>query len=630
MRRKLKNGGKRRKAGLGADGALMAAATLAASAANVAATIKSADTQAKAVDESAKVQAEAIEAQDKNNTQLQKDMISFQTEQKQQDRDLMNDMNTTMQMMAGQQNMNDMLNQNRMQAKYGKGISRRRKLKSVEPSYGGANKLVETTDGGQAIPLAIDNFGYGVYELRGDNHEQYHKAQGGKYKSGVGVRTKSGEIVEGEGSKNGRPGELYVKDYDHDYFLSRHNINGFNPTEAVLQGMSPEDAFKYQEINKAILGVDDDGTKINKNKSNRNKLKCGGRPKAYTGMGVYGGGWYSPRPLTGMALSAPNTTASVTVPTITTKATSNNSNGGGTNAWSNGWLGATINAGANLASAGINWLGNRIASNQISRANQHAYDTLATAYGNLHTIDMDILDGNESWDAPQTLAVIRDPHVSAKPQEERINRDARYESREINRNTLSSAARLNRLASTDDRRQQRLSEVQTDVNNRREAILDNSLQAINETTRANADRKMQWRKDNTAARMQLAMYNNDIENMKITGPAQAKADMLMGNAQAKSAYDSASWQGLGTAITNSAAGYASTFDGLRREQNNYYNTMFSANTENQVAAAINRNDSLGTQSAINLYNALKNNTDSDSIKYVQQLRSYLASKKIYV
>ena len=56
----------RKKALFGADGAIMAAATLAASAANVAAQNRSASTQAKAMEDNAKAQAKAIERQTNN------------------------------------------------------------------------------------------------------------------------------------------------------------------------------------------------------------------------------------------------------------------------------------------------------------------------------------------------------------------------------------------------------------------------------------------------------------------------------------------------------------------------------------------------------------------------------------
>ena len=78
MRYRLKCGGKpRRKAFAGADGAIMAAATLAASAANVAAQSRSASTQAKAMEDNAKAQAKAIERQTNNINQLQQEYILF-------------------------------------------------------------------------------------------------------------------------------------------------------------------------------------------------------------------------------------------------------------------------------------------------------------------------------------------------------------------------------------------------------------------------------------------------------------------------------------------------------------------------------------------------------------------------
>ena len=88
IRYKLKCGGHpRKKALLGADGAIMAAATLAAAGMNVAATLKSASSQAKAVENSAKTQAAAIKAQTTNNNQLQQESLNFTRQQNKENRD---------------------------------------------------------------------------------------------------------------------------------------------------------------------------------------------------------------------------------------------------------------------------------------------------------------------------------------------------------------------------------------------------------------------------------------------------------------------------------------------------------------------------------------------------------------
>lgn len=642
MRRRMKCGGKpRRKAGFGVDGALIAGATLAAAGMNVLATTQAAKQQADATVKNAEHQTRAIEEQSKNDTQLQKDMISYQTEQKQQDRDLLNDINMTMQMQAGKQNANDIMNANRMQAKYGKTNSKinskRRKLRTTQPSYGGATKLVQTTDGGEAVPLAIDENGYGVYELRGDNHKQYHKAQGGKYKSGVGVKTRTGEVVEGEGSKTNKPGELYVRTPNNDYFLSRHTINGFNPTDAVLSGMNPDEALAIQETNKDILDLPDDGHKAKISKR-MHKLRYGGRNKYWNGgtpYNFYGpylntdNPWQGSVPITGMNLSAPNTTANPTFPrSLPTKAP--NYNTGGTRSGAGNYTGAIVGAGANILGAGLSWLGNYLSGRTIAAANEKAYSTLADAYKNLKTIDMDIIDGNESWNAPQVLAVVRDPNVSDKPMIERVNRDARHEKDVVNRSTMSSAARINRLANIDDNRQQRISEIAANTNNKREDIIQKNIDTINNMAVANADRTMKWRSDKTKERLQLAMYNNNIKNLQETGPAQARADADLAIAQAKSDANLVGWSGLASAITGSAQGFASTWSGLRQEHNNWNNVLVGANLENQIAASITRDDSIGIQTALNLYNTLKRNTDTDSIRYTQMLRNHLKSKGVAV
>lgn len=608
----MKCGGKRprRKAGLGADGALIAAATLAAAGMNVAATTAAAKQQAEATTRNADVQAKTITEQTRNNTQLQKDSLSFQAEQKQQDRDLMNDINMTMQMMAGRQNSNDILNANRMQAKFGKGQSKRNKLRATQPSYRGANTFVETTDGGQAVPIDIDNNGYGIYELRGDNHEQYHKTQEGEYKSGVGVRTQSGEVVEGEGSKTDKPGELYIKKYDGDYFLSRHTIGGFNPTNAVLAGVDPDEAYIIQEINKARLGLADDGSKAKYGK--RCSLKCGGRKKANFGFaGVAGPIWV------GNAVYNANKQ---------NNGGGKNNSSGGNNFWGN-YGGAALNAGANIVGAGFNWLGNYLAGRMISKANQQAYDKLNEAYGNLQTIDMDWAANEFGWneESPKALAAIREANVSDKPQRERINRDARYEIGEVNRSTMSSAARQQRLAGIDDRRQQRLSEIAADTNNRRESIQQNNIAMLNDMAKENVNRDIQWRSGNNAQRLQLALHNNSIENLKITGPAQAYSDMITGNANQLAALNNASIQGFNNALMNSASGFASTYDGLRQERQNWLDVMAGATNEGQISAAIGRNDKIGRDYAYSLYQSYmeelkRNPTNKVAQEYVNRLR----------
>ena len=139
MRYRLKCGGKpRRKAFAGADGAIMAAATLAASAANVAAQSRSASTQAKAMEDNAKAQAKAIERQTNNNHQLQQEYIQFSKEQNKLLRDQQQEMQTTLQQLAGQENMNSRLDAGKIILRNG-GIGNKRRLTNT--FYGGARNI---------------------------------------------------------------------------------------------------------------------------------------------------------------------------------------------------------------------------------------------------------------------------------------------------------------------------------------------------------------------------------------------------------------------------------------------------------------------------------------------------------
>ena len=265
MRYRLKCGGKpRRKAFAGADGAIMAAATLAASAANVAAQGRAASTQAKAMEDNAKAQAKAIERQTNNNNQLQQEYIQFSKEQNKLLRDQQQEIQTTLQQLAGQENMNSRLDAGKIILRNG-GIGNKRRLTNT--FYGGASQPFRVTDGGGVLPIQVNNNGYGLYEIIGNDHEHYHKTKNGKNKTGVGIKFNDGSIVEGEGNQNSNQGELlYVTPQDA-MFISKHSIKGFNPTEAVKQGMHPQQAFNIQQNIKNMNGIADDGSKLPRRRS---------------------------------------------------------------------------------------------------------------------------------------------------------------------------------------------------------------------------------------------------------------------------------------------------------------------------------------------------------------------------
>ena len=620
---RLKCGGKpRRKAFFGSDGAIMAAATLAAAGITAGATALAAKSQSKAIVDSAKTQAQSIKDQTINSNNLQKEQLAFTRSQNQENRQQQQDIQTTLQLMAGQENMNDRMEKNKMQVKLG-GKPKRRSI--TAPFYGGGK--FQVTDGGGVIPLSVTPEGYGLYELYGNDHDHYHKTSSGKNKTGVGIKFNDGSVVEGEGNQNTNQGELLYVTPNDAMFISKHSIDGFNPTQAVMNGVHPIQAFAIQEMLKARKGLNDDGSKAKCGK--RRSLKCmlGGptqnleqvnmtqNPNNGTAS-VAGGVIYGINNKTASPVEEPqyNNAIAKRGGRIHLKC------GGRKKAAWGDYAGATYNAAGNVLGAGISTWGNMWAANRLGKAYREAGGILADAYSQMHGIDMSELK-MEDYAAPHTLAVIRDSNnISYDPQRERIRRNIASERREINRGTLSSAARQQRLSASNDRMLQRMSEIDATENNAKEAIRQGNAERITQTAQANADRDVQARKDYANQRLSLLQYNNNIENAKIAGMAQARADALTQSSMAHAQGLQSSMSAIGSGLTASAQGFSSTANGLRTDRVNRENILIGADSRNKTDYLIGNTETPGNrQQAYNLWNAWKNSSDAKLKQYATEL-----------
>lgn len=624
---RLKCGGKpRRKAFFGADGAVMAAATLAAAGITSGATLAAAKSQSKAIVDSAKTQAQSIKDQTINSNNLQKEQLAFTRSQNQENRQQQQDIQTTLQLMAGQENMNDRMEKNKMQVKLG-GKPKRRSI--TAPFYGGGK--FQVTDGGGVIPLSVTPEGYGLYELYGNDHDHYHKTSSGKNKTGVGIKFNDGSVVEGEGNQNTNQGELLYVTPNDAMFISKHSIDGFNPAQAVMNGVHPIQAFIIQEAIKDAQGLNDDGSK-----SKRRSLKrmLGGPTQNLEQVNM------TQNPNNGTASVAGGVIYGINNKTASPVEEQQYNNaiakrggrihlkcGGRKKAAWGDYAGATYNAAGNVLGAGISTFGNMWAANRLGKAYREAGGILADAYSKMHGIDMSELK-MEDYAAPHTLAVIRDSNnISYDPQRERIRRNTASERREINRGTLSSAARQQRLAASNDRMLQRMSEIDATENNAKEAIRQGNAERITQTAQANADRDVQARKDYANQRISLLQYNNDIENAKIAGMAQARADGLTQSSLAHAQGMQASMNAIGSALSNTGQGFASAFDTARKERTEFTNNFVGLGNEDQVKAAILRYEQTGDKSFINML--LNSNTisDEDRIKLNEVLYDVKNIKK---
>ena len=620
---RLKCGGKpRRKAFFGSDGAIMAAATLAAAGITAGATALAAKSQSKAIVDSAKTQAQSIKDQTINSNNLQKEQLAFTRSQNQENRQQQQDIQTTLQLMAGQENMNDRMEKNKMQVKLG-GKPKRRSI--TAPFYGGGK--FQVTDGGGVIPLSVTPDGYGLYELYGNDHDHYHKTSSGKNKTGVGIKFNDGSVVEGEGNQNTNQGELLYVTPNNAMFISKHSIDGFNPTKAVMNGVHPIQAFNIQEMLKARKGLNDDGSKAKCGK--RRSLKCmlGGPTQNLEQVNMTQNPNNGTASVAGGVIYGINnkTTSPVEEPQYNNAIAKRGGRihlkcGGRKKAAWGDYAGATYNAAGNVLGAGISTWGNMWAANRLGKAYREAGGILADAYSQMHGIDMSELK-MEDYAAPHTLAVIRDSNnISYDPQRERIRRNIASERREINRGTLSSAARQQRLSASNDRMLQRMSEIDATENNAKEAIRQGNAERITQTAQANADRDVQARKDYANQRLSLLQYNNNIENAKIAGMAQARADALTQSSMANAQGMQASMSAIGSGLTASAQGFSSTANGLRTDRVNRENILIGADSRNKTDYLIGNTKTPGNkQQAYNLWNAWKNSSDAKLKQYATEL-----------
>ena len=288
---------------------IQAAATAAAAAVQAKASRDAARTQATNIKSAAEKQAEAIKAQSDNDKENTEKSLDLMREQHDEELAMQKDIQMDIQRAMGQQNEDARLSQGKIQVRNGglaKGKGNRR-LAMPHSFLQGGNMPFIVTDGGNVIPLGTTPEGYNLYEVRGNDHEHYHKAQGGKNKTGVGFHFADGSVVEGEGNQNTNQGEYLLTTPTNAAFISKHSIDGFNPVKAVNAGMNPMQAFLLQEQIKRANGISDDGKgnynpPVKKNGGmiytrgtsnilqpyypsdlSRRTLKCGGRAKAGLG-----------------------------------------------------------------------------------------------------------------------------------------------------------------------------------------------------------------------------------------------------------------------------------------------------------------------------------------------------------
>lgn len=618
VRRKLKTINSRPKALFGSqEAAILGAAginvagQMTAAAINSKAAKDAARQQAQATISAATKQANALKEQTTRSKELQEKSIEFTKEQNAENRELQKDIQLNLQMLTGQQNMNDRLEASKIQVRNGGRMSM--KLAGgqgdtfLRGSYSPTNMPFVVTDGGGVVPVGVTPEGFDMYEIKGNDHEHYHKTKSGKHKTGVGLKFANGKVIEGEGNQNGNQGEYVLVTPTDAMFISRHSIKGFNPAKAVNNGMNPLEAFVIQEQIKNANGISDSGKtnkrmiggltydtssiaqvpdlsrdgiapvatgvaygsinnmydKDNKAKNGtsvRRRLACGGRHKA-----VYGDDTRTNTPVN-------------------------------TNAWAD-WAGAGMNALGNLGGAWIMSRANNKAAKTMSIANTQAAGILADAYRQMRGIDLSNIR-REDYAAAHAMPAIRAAIVNTNAQTAAEDRSLQRKLTNSKRYSMSGAAAQDRMSMAETQHNDLINNIESEADKIRESIKQGNAERISNAANENANRDTQSNSAYANTYLKALQYNNDIENQKIAGIGQANADAISQNGIANAQAQQTNGNIFGSAIANTGQAFATAFDTNRKDRQSFSDVYMGLGNEDKVTAAILRYKQRGDSSFI--------------------------------
>lgn len=641
----------RSKCAFGADGALMAAATLTAAAMNTAATIKSskeqakavkanADAQARAQTQAAKVQSDALAQQNENNTQNMTEQINAQKELQESQNDIMKEMNLNLALQAGQQNAEEREKASKIVVKCG-GSLRGKRL------AGG----LTLQDSNYVVPV-----GQGLVLLRGGSpthpqdqtHSNSHKnIISGRYNKGSYLKVGNKEI-EAEAGGDRTTGEIIDPSNKFVYSQRRFLPDGTSPVEKILAGYPKGEVALEQELTKKLLGIKNNGSKA---MYGRRYMRCGGRcrPKARYGdspytIGDYKSDYYNNQFNDGWDDPYNNILKGLNNPTTPVES-------GNKGSWWSRQSPATqnslISAGINLGGHLITSLGNGIASGYMQRANRYANDVLTNArnqtrdtyidaYKKMHGIDANGLIKEDDFKATHAIANVRAGRFNINPQLAQVERDSSRQLKSIRGGINSALARQRLMSDVATRSQDARDKLYGEQTNQVEKINQNNIAQLNEVAMKNAELDTKSKTNLSALKVDVAKYNNDIENTKLQGIADATADALMGNAQGnaqlrinnaglRSNFATSTLGGIGNVLASAGKQWYDADQAYQANQANISRYMAASTNPNGMALAVLAYPNQYSTENIKLaYNA----TDNENNK--KQLAAILRSRGVTV
>ncbi len=564
-------------------------------------------------------QIASINRRNENDNKLQEQAIAFTKDQNEQARQLQKDTQMNIQMLMGNNALNNREMATRIQVKNGKVIGNRRVPQFL---LRGGNIPLQVTDGGYLRHLGYTPEGYSVEEARGNDHEHSHKTPNGR-KTGVGIKTNTGKQFEVAGNQNKQNGEYIIRTPEEAMIASNENIAGiFNPVKAINAGMNPLEAIRIQETIKDMYGISDDGKHDTKKTNGKRRLRTGGLlvgmpisfadvPDLNTDTSAYdmeqavlaspqrlslkNGGKVRPKYVDGFGNVTP--IKSFYAPTLNdlklispapvAPATTQNPVGldGKTN---NGMSYSTLNLiGTGISSLG-NFLGSLFSNSGISdaaeitsKAQMDAANELSKAYNNLKGIDPKLISA-DMFKQGNYLPVLSSTFYNRRPQDTLANRSAMRLRNDTTRNTLSGAARRNMFNRIESNYIDQLSKNTQTENEYRNTVRRENAQAANQAAAENARLAIMAGRDLNNARLRVAEYNANVKNEGILGSASSIANGLINASNARGRAATAIASNTGNMFNNIGQNFANYFSGIAKYRNDLENTFLGATTDAKI------------------------------------------------
>ena len=198
------------------------------------------------------------------------------------------------------------------------------------------------------------------------------------------------------------------------------------------------------------------------------------------------------------------------------------------------------------------------------------------------------------------MATIRSANVNISPELAAIERATQRRLSGIKRNSLSGAAAINRASGAEIDAYDMRSRIYGQAHNQAEAIHQANADRLTQTSQFNAQQDVQSNQSYLTAKLNLAQYNNEIENEKITGAAQARADALTRTAENTAATRQANTAGWTSAIVNGVGGIGNTLIANSQSKANSDNVWLGASLEDKVQYLLDNPNDPRKQSVIQM------------------------------